>query len=735
MKRPSLAFGLVVFTLALLFLIFGGSTLFVALPIAVMALLFYFFTKKENVKKLLVIPVISITILISSVSLFLNNHFVYEGSLKYADTTNDIVATVVEVTPDYYVIKAKLIGTNEESIKITFSTNEEMNYKIYDNIFIDEAKIVEAPYDIEKSDKCIVSVYNYASSEKVAEKEKDFYYYILNLKFVCFEKLSEYLYNDSLGVSAGMLFGGTDYISDGTKAAFRQSGVAHLLAVSGLHTSLWCGLILNLLKLFKVKEQIANIIAIFVLFVLSVISGFTPSVVRASFMMGLTLIAPIFKKHSDSINSLGLSAGIIILVNPYTLYSPSFYLSFLATLGVVLSTKYAYALNPVLNKIHTPEILKHIINFIYSSVLISIFATFFTLPASAYYFGVVSVISPLTNLLSVNLAFVTMVMTLISLVTAFIPFSIFGKAAELLFTITDYLLKLLTSIVNFTGNLKFSNITVNKNFVYIGLASSVILFVIYYISLNKLTLKTFARRIFGIAIILPTVASLVLSLVPFKYNTEFIVFGNTTTPNIAIRCGTHYAVINPPSSLSYEDYEKFSKSSSDSLDLLAITSSRSFSEDQLQYIVDEYKPKNTLLTPYVNGIVNTLDTNPLYNATVSGDYTFLLKDDINIRIFDTYGKNCAIIEFNEKFIVLSFSEYNDLTEIEKELGKIDVLVLSEKVPDDYKINVDTLIVCSDYNTPIHKNDKIGRLYSKIFYRTNTDDITINFQEVHNGYNF
>lgn len=705
-----------------------------ALPIAVMVLLFYIFTKKDSIKKLLIIPVISITILISSISLTLNNHFVFNKSIQYAGNTSDIVATVVDVTPKYYIIKTKLIGSNEESIKILFVASE-TDYKIYDNIFIDDAEIIESPYDTDKSEKCIVSIYNSTHNEKVGEKGKDFYYYILNIKFVCFEKLSEYLYNDSLGVSTGMLFGGTDYISNETKSAFRQSGVAHLLAVSGLHTSLWCGLILNLLKLFKVKERFSNIVALLVLFVLSVISGFTPSVVRASFMMGLTLIAPIFKKHSDSINSLGLSAGIIILINPYSLYSPSFYLSFLATLGVVLSSKYSYALNSLFNKFHTPEIIKNAVNFVYSSVLISIFATLFTLPASVYYFGVVSIISPLTNLLSVNLAFCAIVTNLISLLVSFIPFNIFSYIAEFLFTITDLLLKLLISIVKLTGNLKFSCITANETFVYLGLTLSVILFAAYYIALNKFTLKTIARSVFAFSCVLPTILSLILSVIPFKQNTEFIVLGNTNTPNIIIRCGTHYVVINPPQNLSFEDYESFPKSNSDSLDLLAVTSSRSLNDDQLEYIYEEYNVKKTMLTPYVNSIVNTLDTNSLNLSEVSGNFNYSIKNEINIRIFDTYGKNCAIIKFNEKFVVLSFSEYNDLIELEKELGKIDVLILPESVPDDYTINVDTLIVCSDYNTQMHNNDKIGRLYAKNFYRAYNDDITIDFQEVHNGYNF
>ena len=726
MKRPSLVFGLVIFILALLFLILGNSTLFVAVPIALAVLLFYFFTNKETIKKLLIIPVIAISVIITSVSLSLNNYFVFENSIKYADTTNDIIATVVDVTPDYYTLKTKLINSNEESIKILFEVNNETDYKIYDNIFIDDAVITETSYQNDKSEKCIVSVYEASYSEKVGEKQKDFYYYILNLKSECFQKLSEFLYNDSLGVSAGMLFGGTNYISNETKADFRSSGVAHLLAVSGLHTALWCGLVLNILKLFKIKEQFSNIIAIFVLVVLSVISGFTPSVVRASFMMGLTLIAPIFKKQSDSINSLGLSAGIIILVNPYVLYSPSFYLSFLATLGVVIGSKFNYSLKPLFKKLHTPEILNRIINFIFSSVLISVFATLFTLPASVYYFGVVSIISPLTNLLTVNLAFGAMILTLISLITSFVPLNIFQNIADLLFTITDSLLKLLIFIIKTIGNLKFSSITVNENFVYLGLGLSVILFTIYYIASNKLTLKTTARRIFFFSCVLPIIISLILSVIPFKQNTEFIVLGNTNTPNIIIKSGTHYVVINPPVNLNYDDYESFPKSNSDCIDLLALTTKSNLNENQIEYIFEKYNVNKVLLTPYVNSVVNTLDTNTLYRAEVSSDFNYTLKEKINIRIFDTYSKNCAIIEFNEKLVVLSFSQYNDLVELEKELGKIDVLVLPENVPDNFSVNVETLIVCSDYNTPIDNNDKIGRLHSNNFYRANNDNIVITF---------
>ncbi|MBO5857999.1 MAG: ComEC/Rec2 family competence protein, partial [Clostridia bacterium] len=430
--------------------------------------MFYFITKNEKIKSLLVIPTVVISILISVASLHINNYFVYEKSINFESESSDIIATVVEKNDNQYILKTSHIDDEEAEIKIFFAT-EEREYKIYETIFIDDAKLVKTDFEKNASDKLFIQVKKFNSSDKLGEKTKDFYYYALSLKSTCESKLSEYLFYDSFGIASGMLFGGTGNLSDELTFNFRTSGVAHLLAVSGLHTSLWCGLFISILKFLKLKEKYANLCGIFVLLLLVIISGFTPSVIRASFMMGITLIAPVFKKQSDSINSLGLAAGIILLFNPYILYSPSFYLSFLATLGVVTASKYTYKINRLFAKKNPPKIIKRIIQFVFESLLISIFATIFTLPASVYYFGTVSVIAPITNLLTINLAFVSMVMSLISLTTSFIPFEIFHSIAEILFNVTDYILKFLIAIIETTGSLKYASISANENFVYLAI--------------------------------------------------------------------------------------------------------------------------------------------------------------------------------------------------------------------------------------------------------------------------
>lgn len=719
MKRPSLAFGLVVFLTALLFFFMGNSPLVLLSLIAVAVLLFYFLTKNNKIKNLLIIPTVVISILISVASLHFNNFLIYEKAIKFESDSSDIVATVVEKQDNQYILKASIINGEEADIKIFFAT-EEKAYNIYDTVFIDDAKLEKTSFEKNASDKLFLRIKEYNASDKLGEKSKDFYYYALSLKYACENKLSKYLFNDSYGIASGMLFGGTSDLSDELTFNFRASGVAHLLAVSGLHTSLWCGLFITILKFLKLKEKYANLCGIFVLLLLVIISGFTPSVIRASFMMALTLIAPIFKKQSDSINSLGLAAGIILFFNPFVLYSPSFYLSFLATLGVVTASKYTYKINGLLARKNTPQIVKRVIQFIFDSLLISVSATIFTLPASVYFFGTVSIIAPITNLLTINLAFVSMIATLISLTVSFIPFEIFHSIAKICFTVTDYILKLLIAIINTTGSVKYASISANESFVYLGIIITVSLLLIYIFILNKLKLKAIIRKFSVTAIILPLVLSLILSLVPFRQNTEFTILGNTNTPNIIIRTGTHYAVINTPEFFSSEAYKHLPKTKNDTIDLFAVTYLNKDLLKSIELVNESFNIKSKMVTPFVNSTLYNFNTDAFNNAQVSGEFTYSLENEINIRIFDTYGKNCAIIEFNEKIVVLSFSEHNKLNEIKNDVGEIDVLVLPENIPDNFSTTAHTLIVCTN-DENIHKNDYLGYIYANEFYKTSDEN--------------
>jgi len=238
-------------------------------------------------------------------------------------------------------------------------------------------------------------------------------------------------------------------------------------------------------------------------------------------------------------------------------------------------------------------------------------------------------------------------------------------------------------------------------------------------------LKSVIRKLSVFVIILPVILSLIFSVIPFKQNTEFTVLSNTSTPNLIIRCGTHYVIINAPESFEQGSLKHFPETSNDTVDLFAVTSLNSRNLKSVNYINDSFDISSKMVTSFTDSTLYNFDTDAFILAEVSNDFEYSLKNKINIRIFDTYQKNCAIIEFNKKIIVLSFSEYNDLAEIKKVFGKIDVLVLPESIPDNFNIAVDTLIICSTDDNTIHENDKSGYFYSDNFYRTSTSgDIKI-----------
>lgn len=732
MKRPSLVLSIGAFLAALLFSSLDLVALVPLCLISVVVLFIFLFSKNKRIKNCLYIPVIVASILAVSVSSFIQALAIREKALEYENTTNDVTALVLDnqTENDFtsYTLKVISVNSKDEGFKmqLVLPNKKADKLELYDIIYLNDIKLKKTTYAGDIAEKVFLSSFYKSDVEVLGSNEKDFYYYCLNTKNIALKQLSNYLYGDEFGVLAGMLFGGRGFISDETVEGFRNSGIAHLLAVSGLHTGLWAGLVISILKAFKIKEKYANLFGILTLIALSVISGFTPSVLRASFMMGVALIGPFFKRFSDPINSLGLAITVIIISNPFVLHSASFFLSVLATIGVIFSLNSNTVIRAITKKIKNEKV-KNLVKRQLKVFMVSMYATIFTIPASIYYFKTISIISPITNLLTVDLAFLAMLLGVVSLVISFLPFTIFTKIATLLFSATEFLLRLLINIATFLGGLKFSVVRATEAYVYTAIAVCIIFTLIYIFALKKANLTKFFRRLLKALVIAPIFVSLILSAIPLKSNTEFLVLSNTSTPNIVIRNGNDYVLINCPEKLTTSQSNLLPKANAEKLELFCVTRLNNKNKATIEGIVTNFTPKTTVISHFVNDTKSSFETEAFNNAIVSSDYEFLLNNKIILKIIDTYGTNCAIIEFNEKIIVLSFSEYNDFKEIEELYGKIDVLILGGKIPTNFNVFVDTIILCTPNEDTIHENDNIGIKSSRRFIRTSaTGEVNIKF---------
>ncbi|MGN1258701.1 MAG: ComEC/Rec2 family competence protein [Christensenellales bacterium] len=262
------------------------------------------------------------------------------------------------------------------------------------------------------------------------------------------------------GLEVGMLFGEKAYVGDTIKDSFSVSGLSHLLAVSGLHVGFLL-VIMNFVlnKLLKSKTKITLIIEATFLIIYAFICDFSPSVVRASVMAIISMYALVRGRQYDGLNALCLSAIILLFINPFTLFDVGFQLSFACVFSLFCLTG---KLNFLFSKVMPLKLS--------SSLAVGVSATAGTFPIISYYFGSVSLLSILVNLVAIPFASVCFILLVVCVfISMCLPFLSFIMA------IPNFLYKILARFAYSIADLKFASVELSLNFVGVLLFSCAII--------------------------------------------------------------------------------------------------------------------------------------------------------------------------------------------------------------------------------------------------------------------
>ncbi len=246
----------------------------------------------------------------------------------------------------------------------------------------------------------------------------------------------------------GLLLADRRGIDFETKEQFVNAGVIHVLAVSGLHVGYIALIFLLIFGRFNLFVRTSLTILGLLLFVL--ITGGPPSVVRATVMAIVIIIAFISGRSTNIFNSLAIAALIILLFDASEIYSAGFQLSFSAVLSIAI-------LYPVFKKKINSYIHSKFWNKIFLFGAVSLSAQIGTLPFTLLYFGKLSIIALFTNLIVIPAIGFILSIGIATLVFSFIPF-----IASALASANDLLTNFLFWIVNFSGRLTFSHIVVRQ---------------------------------------------------------------------------------------------------------------------------------------------------------------------------------------------------------------------------------------------------------------------------------
>ncbi len=202
-----------------------------------------------------------------------------------------------------------------------------------------------------------------------------------------------------------MLLGDTDLLDDSVIDHFRAAGIAHLLAVSGLHVSLLTYAISQLLRKLRFSPRANTFASILFILLFMAVTGFSPSVTRAGIMHIMALLSRFILRDPDNVTSLSVSVLVICFLNPWSAADIGLQLSVCSTLGLLLASdpiqQSVTKLFPVTKRRGR---FFRIQSYVVDSLAVSVTASLSTLPLSALYFGRVSLIAPLTNLLCVYAA-------------------------------------------------------------------------------------------------------------------------------------------------------------------------------------------------------------------------------------------------------------------------------------------------------------------------------------------
>jgi len=260
------------------------------------------------------------------------------------------------------------------------------------------------------------------SQEKIWYKQQLFFIrnWVINL-------IEKYIKNPTeQAVAEALLIGFRDNLERNLVQAYSNTGVVHIIAISGMHLGMIYGLLLWLLAPLKRNKKIAwlqPICILVIIWLFTCVAGAAPSILRSAIMFSTIIIGNLLGSRGNIYNNLATSATILLLINPYSLWDVGFQLSYAAVLSIVIFYK------PIVNYFFTANKL---LGGIVSILCMSLSAQILTFPIVIFHFHQFPILFLFTNLLAVPVSALILYGEIALLLASPIQFiaSFIGKLVE-----------------------------------------------------------------------------------------------------------------------------------------------------------------------------------------------------------------------------------------------------------------------------------------------------------------
>lgn len=667
-----------------LFCIYFGVKFSITLCILSFILFIAFLVAKVT-RKLVVFSVLFLAICFSALNTYVFDINAERYTKQYCKSGMKISATLVDY-PEVSDNGFSYIFRSEDKNKVKFSVLSN------DLIDAEPGDTVTGTFDFSNqyanySDRIYFSSYIYSAEELVIKHNN-------KTTLASLRKKLKQGINDNMTIGRGLtkaiVFGDKSGISDNLYYDLQKCGLLHATATSGLHLTIVTGFVFTLLSLLGISKRKSSIVGIVFVILYMLAVGFVFSLVRAGVMMILYLLSNLFNREGDALNAIGLSATILILINPYTAINCSFLLSISATLGMIL------VFGPLSSKISSLElrkfkVIKKSIIALFATAMQSCIALIFTLPVVYVFFGYFSVAGIFANAILSPFISLILIFGIIVCLTSFIPI-----LPEIIGGANDMICLAVIKICKFIGKFKYCLVSIDYKsfsivFLSISFVISVSLLVYYFLKVKKLlVLKISVLLIFNILLL-----SIFIGVTFDSKNVELKVQNSGSGMCITTVVDNQMIVIETGGkNCKRKVQNEMIKNSSQNIELLISPNSTDGEYSSAQTITSNFNVNKTIVNTNLldsdkykikSNVENICNVNYIKVKNFKID---IIKQETSNAIYLTNGVVSALIidgQFNCEILSEKYK-------------KCDILILSGEITDNFKSIKTSKAIILSYKT-------------------------------------
>lgn len=318
----------------------------------------------------------------------------------------------------------------------------------------------------------------------------------MRLKLEIFRQyLKEIIYSNASTpqreIIEAMTIGNQNAIPVDVNNNFNKTGTSHILSISGLHIGMVAAITFFAISLILKRSEylmlrfniikIASAAAFLMIIFYSLIAGMGVTVVRSALMALVFMCALFLSRQKDIFNALTLTALIILVITPSSLFDISFQLSFASVLAIIyIVPRFSNFINPLLEGL--PLWCQKTSRHIFLSIFVCVAATLGTMPLIVFYFNRVSAVTIIANLITVPLlGTIALAFCMFFMLCAF--FSPF--LAGIFIKISSFFVQISVYVIDYLASLSWSTFTFTKP----NIIEIIILYILIFISLRFIDLQ------------------------------------------------------------------------------------------------------------------------------------------------------------------------------------------------------------------------------------------------------